>query len=140
MSWGAFTLAVVAAGLPTLIFLGLVWWLDRYEKEPAHLLAVTFLWGALPAAVLAVTLDLLDAATHARRPGGGMATRPPADSGHRGDRQGRGAGQPGPLAAGRVQRRARRHHLRRAVGLGFALTENLLAFAVAFESGRSNRA
>src|SRR5262245_58068235 len=58
MSWGAFVLAIVAAGLPTLIYLALVWWLDRYEKEPAHLLAVTFLWGALPAALLAVTLDL----------------------------------------------------------------------------------
>lgn len=59
MGWGTLVLAALAAGLPTLVYLALAWWLDRYEKEPAHLLAVTFLWGALPAALLAVVLDVV---------------------------------------------------------------------------------
>ncbi|MCC6627870.1 MAG: PrsW family intramembrane metalloprotease [Chloroflexi bacterium] len=58
MGWEALVLATLAAGLPTAMFLALVWWLDRYETEPTHLLVVTFMWGVLPAAVLAVVLDV----------------------------------------------------------------------------------
>jgi RsiW-degrading membrane proteinase PrsW (M82 family) len=36
----------------------MLWWLDRYEKEPWHLLLVTFVWGAVPALVLAVVAEL----------------------------------------------------------------------------------
>ena len=39
-----FLIAVVAA----------VWWFDRYDREPLHLVAGVFLWGALAAPVLAV--------------------------------------------------------------------------------------
>ena len=31
-----------------------VWWFDRYDREPLHLVAGVFLWGALAAPVLAV--------------------------------------------------------------------------------------
>jgi protease PrsW len=36
-----------------------VWRLDRFEKEPAPMLILAFLWGALPAVVVSVILELL---------------------------------------------------------------------------------
>jgi RsiW-degrading membrane proteinase PrsW (M82 family) len=44
--------------LPTLLYVWLLWRLDRYEKEPARLLVAAFLWGAAPAVVLSVILEL----------------------------------------------------------------------------------
>lgn len=134
MSWGVLLLAVVSAGLPTLVYLALVWWLDRYEKEPAHLLAVTFLWGALPAALLVVTLDLaLD-----------WPLRTLGDP----VEEWRRAGLLAPLIEELVKGvaliglvRWYRHEFNGVldgiiygafVGLGFALTENLLTFVAAF--------
>src|SRR5207247_10666817 len=57
----AFSVVLLAGGLalgPTLLYAVLLWWLDRYEKEPLPLLLVAFLWGAVPAVVLAVILEL----------------------------------------------------------------------------------
>jgi len=45
--------AIAAATLPTLIYTLIIWWLDRYEKEPVPLLVAAFLWGSLPAVVIA---------------------------------------------------------------------------------------
>ncbi len=45
--------AIVAALIPTLIYIGVVYWADRYEKEPFWLLSATFLWGAIPSIVVA---------------------------------------------------------------------------------------
>jgi protease PrsW len=39
-------LSVFAAIVPMLGFLALVWWLDRYDREPVWMVALTFLWGA----------------------------------------------------------------------------------------------
>ena len=39
-------LSVFAATIPMLVFLALVWWLDRYDREPIWMVALTFLWGA----------------------------------------------------------------------------------------------
>lgn len=50
----ALALSVLAAALPTAVYVSIAWWLDRYEKEPLWLLAVTFVWGAVPAVVLAL--------------------------------------------------------------------------------------
>jgi RsiW-degrading membrane proteinase PrsW (M82 family) len=36
-----------------------LWWLDRYEKEPLHLLLFAVLWGAVPSVVLSIVLELL---------------------------------------------------------------------------------
>ena len=47
-------LAVSAAML--LIVVTLVWWVDRYDREPLHLVAMVFLWGASAAPLLSVTL------------------------------------------------------------------------------------
>jgi RsiW-degrading membrane proteinase PrsW (M82 family) len=52
-------LAVFGALIPTVIYVLFVWWLDRYEKEPLWLLALAFLWGAIPAAILSLVIELL---------------------------------------------------------------------------------
>jgi RsiW-degrading membrane proteinase PrsW (M82 family) len=51
-------LASALALVPTLIYAVFLWWLDRYEKEPLPLLMVAFVWGAVPAIVLALILEL----------------------------------------------------------------------------------
>jgi RsiW-degrading membrane proteinase PrsW (M82 family) len=50
-----FTLAT----LPVPIYLALVLWLDRYESEPAGLLAAVFFWGALVAVCIALVFNTL---------------------------------------------------------------------------------
>lgn len=51
-------LPLFAAFFPTALYTLVLWWLDRYEKEPIHLLLVTFVWGAVPALALAVVAEL----------------------------------------------------------------------------------
>ena len=43
----------------TALYVILVWWLDRYEKEPLGLAAAAFLWGAIPAIVVSLVVELL---------------------------------------------------------------------------------
>jgi RsiW-degrading membrane proteinase PrsW (M82 family) len=50
--------AILAAAIPTAIYGLLIWWLDRYEKEPLLLIAVAFLWGSLPAIGLAIVFEI----------------------------------------------------------------------------------
>jgi len=45
-------LSILAAVMPTAIYALVIWWADRYEKEPLGLLAVAFVWGAVPAVVI----------------------------------------------------------------------------------------
>lgn len=52
-------LAVALALLPTLLYATLIWWLDRHEKEPFPLLLIAFLWGAIPAVLLAIPLTVI---------------------------------------------------------------------------------
>jgi RsiW-degrading membrane proteinase PrsW (M82 family) len=53
-------LGVLALGiLPMLAYALVLWWFDRYEKEPAGLLAAAFLWGAIPAVVFSVVMELV---------------------------------------------------------------------------------
>lgn len=47
-------IAILAAAVPTLLYTLILWWLDRYEKEPLPLLAAAFLWGSLPAIAIAL--------------------------------------------------------------------------------------
>ena len=54
-----FLIAVFGALIPTVFYVLFVWWLDHYEKEPLWLLALAFLWGAIPAAIVSVILELL---------------------------------------------------------------------------------
>jgi RsiW-degrading membrane proteinase PrsW (M82 family) len=50
--------ATLGARIPTIVYVLFIWWLDRYEKEPLWLLALAFLWGAVPAAIISVLLEL----------------------------------------------------------------------------------
>ena len=43
-------LSVAAGMIPMVAFLAVVWWLDRYDREPIWLVALVFLWGAIFAA------------------------------------------------------------------------------------------
>ena len=51
-------IASILALAPTLVYALLVWWLDRHEKEPWPLLVVAFMWGAVPAVILALILEI----------------------------------------------------------------------------------
>jgi RsiW-degrading membrane proteinase PrsW (M82 family) len=55
----ALGVAILGALIPTALYVHFVWWLDRYEKEPLWLLALAFLWGAVPAAILSVIFEIL---------------------------------------------------------------------------------
>jgi RsiW-degrading membrane proteinase PrsW (M82 family) len=52
-------LTVLASVAPALLYSLLVWWLDRYEKEPWGLLAVTFIWGAIPAICISLVAEFV---------------------------------------------------------------------------------
>ena len=47
-------LSVLAATIPMFTFLGVVWWLDRYDREPIWMVALTFFWGAFGGAGLSL--------------------------------------------------------------------------------------
>ena len=57
--FAAFGLAVVLAVLPVPVYLAIVLFVDRYEPEPLRMLLLTFLWGATIAAFAAVVLNTL---------------------------------------------------------------------------------
>ncbi|MGB9589758.1 MAG: PrsW family intramembrane metalloprotease [Candidatus Hydrothermia bacterium] len=43
----------------TFLYWLMIWWLDRFEKEPLWLLTALFLWGAIVVPVLAVVFELV---------------------------------------------------------------------------------
>lgn len=53
--------SAAAAVIPTLLYVTLIYWADRYEKEPGWLLAATFFWGAVPSILLALLFNLAGA-------------------------------------------------------------------------------
>lgn len=55
-------LSIVAAVIPTSLYVLLVWRLDRYEKEPLPLFLTAFIWGAVPAIVSALVLEVISSA------------------------------------------------------------------------------
>jgi RsiW-degrading membrane proteinase PrsW (M82 family) len=50
-------LTILSSVAPAVLYSLVVWWLDRYEKEPWGLLAATFVWGAIPAIVLSLMAE-----------------------------------------------------------------------------------
>ncbi|MCX7680829.1 MAG: PrsW family intramembrane metalloprotease [Anaerolineae bacterium] len=51
---------IVAVGIvPMVVYALILWWFDRYEKEPLPLLTAAFLWGALPAILFSVIVELV---------------------------------------------------------------------------------
>lgn len=49
---------IILTALPTLLYTWLLWWLDRYEKEPLPLLLAVFIWGAVPAVAMALLAEI----------------------------------------------------------------------------------
>ncbi len=47
----------IAAFIPTIIYIAIIYWVDRYEKEPMWLLTAAFLWGAIPAVIVALIFN-----------------------------------------------------------------------------------
>ncbi len=47
-------MSVFCAGVPILCFLGVLWWLDRYDREPIWLLLLVYAWGAVGAVMLSL--------------------------------------------------------------------------------------
>jgi RsiW-degrading membrane proteinase PrsW (M82 family) len=52
-------LILILSFIPMLVYTAILWWFDRYEKEPLGLLVVAFLWGAIPSIFLALIMQLL---------------------------------------------------------------------------------
>jgi RsiW-degrading membrane proteinase PrsW (M82 family) len=63
--------ALLGTLLPTVFYVLFVWWLDRFEKEPLWLLALAFVWGAGPAAILSIIFELIVAVPISALGGGG---------------------------------------------------------------------
>ena len=59
MQSSSILLTIVAIALPTLIYIRIVYSIDRYEKEPTQYLLAAFLWGAIPAIILGLILELI---------------------------------------------------------------------------------
>jgi protease PrsW len=51
--------ALLASLITTTVYVAIVWRLDRFEKEPVHMLALAFLWGALPAILVSIVFEIL---------------------------------------------------------------------------------
>lgn len=54
-----FLLALILSFVPALACAALVYWLDRYEKEPRLLLCAVFLWGAVVAVIGALIAQVI---------------------------------------------------------------------------------
>jgi RsiW-degrading membrane proteinase PrsW (M82 family) len=52
-------LAVVASFVPAFAYGVILWWFDRYEKEPIGLLSAAFLWGAVPAIFFSLVFQIV---------------------------------------------------------------------------------
>lgn len=50
--------ALLCSLVPTFVFISVLYWVDLYEKEPVAMLAAALMWGAIPAVVLALVLEL----------------------------------------------------------------------------------
>ena len=51
-------LSAFAAALPVVFYLIVIWWMDRYEREPWWLVLLTFIYGAIGAIILGIVLSL----------------------------------------------------------------------------------
>ncbi|MHB9033248.1 MAG: PrsW family intramembrane metalloprotease [Anaerolineae bacterium] len=55
-------LSALAALIPTVAYVVLLWRLDRFEKEPLMLFAAAFIWGALPAVMASLVAEVASTA------------------------------------------------------------------------------
>lgn len=54
----ALVISIVAAIIPTVFYVLLFYWADRYEREPLWLASMAFVWGAVPAIILSIIAEL----------------------------------------------------------------------------------
>ena len=54
LHWIVVFLSVLAAFIPMVAYLFLIWWMDRYYRQPIWLVASVFLWGAIGAIIIGV--------------------------------------------------------------------------------------
>jgi protease PrsW len=52
-----FLFSLIAASIPTLLYVAIIYWVDRYEREPLWLLSAAFFWGAVPSIILALIFN-----------------------------------------------------------------------------------
>ena len=52
-------LVLVFGIVPMVVYALILWWFDRYEKEPLGLLIAAFLWGAIPAIIFSLIAQLV---------------------------------------------------------------------------------
>jgi RsiW-degrading membrane proteinase PrsW (M82 family) len=55
----ALMLSLIAAIVPTILYVLLFYWADRYEREPLSLVAAAFVWGAVPAIIVSLILEIV---------------------------------------------------------------------------------
>src|SRR5688500_2452389 len=55
----AIVISLFAAVVPTIFYVILFYWADRFEREPRWLAFVAFFWGALPAIILSLIGELV---------------------------------------------------------------------------------
>jgi RsiW-degrading membrane proteinase PrsW (M82 family) len=133
----AFLGSAAAGVVPTLLYVLVIWRADRYEKEPLGLLAVAFLWGAVPAIFLSAIAEVaLDEPLALLSQGyqeviSASLVAPPIEEISKG------------LALWGLFALARREFdgvldgiiYGSIVGFGFAMTENMFYFMSAWQSG-----
>jgi len=54
----AIAMAIGGVSLTTAFNLIIIWWLDRFEKEPIWLLLLVFIWGCVPAVVISLIFEI----------------------------------------------------------------------------------
>lgn len=52
-------LSIFLASMPTIIYLLIIWWLDRYEREPLWLVLLVFIWGAVGGIFFGAVISLI---------------------------------------------------------------------------------
>lgn len=57
--FGVLILSIIAAIIPAVIYMLIIYWFDRYEKEPLWLLISLFLWGAIPSVIISLIFNTL---------------------------------------------------------------------------------
>src|SRR2546428_3929548 len=55
-------IGMICAMLPVPVYIMILLWIDRYESEPLWMLTTTFLWGALVAVFIAIILNTVNGA------------------------------------------------------------------------------
>ena len=59
LNFVGFIVSIFFGIILTFLYWLMIWWLDRFEKEPLWLLAALFLWGAIVVPVLAIVFELV---------------------------------------------------------------------------------